>query len=117
MAWFELENTSEIPSPSLLIFAERVRENLAQMCRLAGSPERLRPHVKTHKLREIVGMSLVLGITRFKCATLAEAQMLADANATDVLFAYQPVGPNVQRLKTLVEAHPGTRFSCLLDDA
>jgi len=117
MAWFELENASEVPSPSLLIFADRVRENLARMVTIAGGPERLRPHVKTHKLPQIVRLSIELGITRFKCATLAEAEMLAKARAPDVLLAYQPVGPNVQRLKALFDAHPETRFSCLLDDA
>jgi D-serine deaminase-like pyridoxal phosphate-dependent protein len=117
MSWFELENETEIPSPSLLIFADRVRENLTRMCRIAGDPARLRPHVKTHKLPQIVQLSLELGITRFKCATLAEAEMLADANAPDVLLAYQPVGPNVTRLKQLALARPKTRFSCLLDDA
>ena len=116
MTWFELENAEEIPSPSLLIFADRVRENLLRMCRIAGDPARLRPHVKTHKLPQIVRMSLELGITRFKCATLAEAEMLAEANAPDVLLAYQPVGPNVLRLKEVADAHPNTRFSCLLDD-
>jgi D-threonine aldolase len=116
MSWFELENAAEIPSPSLLIYADRVRENLDHMCRIAGDPARLRPHVKTHKIPQIVHMSLELGITRFKCATLAEAEMLAEAAVPDVLLAYQPVGPNVARLKELCDAHPATRFSCLLDD-
>lgn len=116
MTWFELENVAEIPSPSLILFADRVRENLTRMCRIAGSPERLRPHVKTHKIPQVVEMMLDLGITRFKCATLAEAQMLARVKAPDVLLAYQPVGPNVVRLKELVETYSSTRFSCLLDD-
>ncbi|HTA88862.1 MAG TPA: D-TA family PLP-dependent enzyme [Polyangiaceae bacterium] len=116
MSWFELENAAEIPSPSLLIYSDRVRENLTQMCRIAGDPARLRPHVKTHKLPQIVQMSLELGIRRFKCATLAEAEMLAQAAAPDALLACQPVGPNVARLKELSDAYPNTRFSCLLDD-
>ena len=116
MSWFELENAAEIPSPSLLIFADRVRENLERMIRIAGTPARLRPHVKTHKVPQIVQMSLELGITRFKCATLAEAEMLAEAGAPDVLLAYQPVGPNVLRLKELADAHPNVRLSCLVDD-
>jgi D-serine deaminase-like pyridoxal phosphate-dependent protein len=116
MTWFELENAPEVPSPSLLIFVDRARENLERMIRMAGGPTRLRPHVKTHKLPQLVAMSLELGITRFKCATLAEAQMLAEANAPDVLLAYQPVGPNVLRLRALVDAYPAIRFSCLLDD-
>jgi D-serine deaminase-like pyridoxal phosphate-dependent protein len=116
MSWFELENHEEVSSPSLLIYPERVRENLQHMCALAGDAKRLRPHVKTHKIPQIIQMSLDLGITRFKCATLAEAEMLAEANAPDVLLAYQPVGPNILRLKKLSAAQPNTRFSCLLDD-
>ncbi|HEY4103631.1 MAG TPA: D-TA family PLP-dependent enzyme [Polyangiaceae bacterium] len=116
MTWFELENAAEVPSPNLLIFVDRVRQNLATMCKIAGDPARLRPHVKTHKLSPIVKMSLELGISRFKCATLAEAEMLGQAGAPDVLLAYQPVGPNVARLLRLSEAHRATRFSCLIDD-
>jgi len=113
---YELENAAEVPSPSLLVYPERVRENLVRMCEIAGDPARLRPHVKTHKLAPIVTMSLELGITRFKCATLAEAEMLAKAGAPDVLLAYQPVGPNVARLVHLSSAFADTRFSCLVDD-
>lgn len=116
MIWYELENASEVPSPSLLVYPERVQQNLVRMCEIAGDPARLRPHVKTHKLAPIVQMSLELGIARFKCATLAEAEMLAKTGAPDVLFAYQPVGPNVTRLLRLAAAFPDTRFSCLLDD-
>ena len=35
----------------------------------------------------------------------------------DMLLAYQPVGPNVQRLIHLVQKFPSTRFSALVDDA
>ena len=58
MTWFELENVAEIPSPSLILFADRVRENLTRMCRIAGTPERLRPHVKTHKIPQVVDADL-----------------------------------------------------------
>jgi len=113
---YELENAAEVPSPSLLVYPERVRENLVRMCEIAGDPARLRPHVKTHKLEPLVRMSFEHGITRFKCATLREAEMLARAGAPDVLLAYQPVGPNVARLVRLTAAFPDTRLSCLVDD-
>jgi len=116
MAWYEIENAADVTSPSLLIFEARVQANLERMVRMAGNAARLRPHVKTHKLPQIVAMSLELGIRRFKCATLAEAEMCARADAPDVLFAYQPVGPNVAGLRLLVDAYPETRFSCLVDD-
>jgi D-serine deaminase-like pyridoxal phosphate-dependent protein len=61
-------------------------------------------------------MHLDAGITRFKCATIAEAEMAAAAGAPDVLIAYQPVGPNVARVVRLVQAFPATRFAAIVDD-
>jgi D-serine deaminase-like pyridoxal phosphate-dependent protein len=56
------------------------------------------------------------GIRKFKCATVAEAELLATTGVGDVLLAYQPVGPNLARLLDLVARHPQTRWSCLVDD-
>jgi len=76
----------------------------------------LRPHVKTHKLAWIVKEQLALGIVRFKCATIAEAEMCATAGVPDMLLAMQPVGPNIARLLALQERYPATNFSTLIDD-
>ena len=73
MNWFEVTNVAEIPSPALLLFRERIEANLAEMLRIAGGPERLRPHLKTHKLPELIRRQVELGITKFKCATIAAA--------------------------------------------
>jgi D-serine deaminase-like pyridoxal phosphate-dependent protein len=117
MEWYQLSNEADVPSPALLIFEERVEHNLRLMLQIAGGPARLRPHVKTHKLGPIVARQLALGITRFKCATVAEAEMCADAGAPDVLLAFPAVGPNVARLCVLAKHFPRTRFSALVDDA
>ena len=116
-SWYQVKNFHEIPSPSLLIYAERVEENIRRMIVLAGGTDRLRPHIKTHKLAEVMRLQLALGITKFKCATVAEAEMAARAGAEGVLLAYQPVGPNIGRLIELSTLHPGVRFSCLADNA
>lgn len=52
-------------------------------------------------------MLLDAGIRKFKCATIAEAEMLGHINAPDVLLAYQPVGPKISRLLDLIKAYPG----------
>src|SRR5947207_15750856 len=91
--WFCFANEAEIASPALLIFAERVEENIRKMIRIAGGPERLRPHVKTHKLAPLVRAQLAQGIRKFKCATIAEAEMTAEAGAEDVMLAFPAVGP------------------------
>ena len=115
--WFHVTNAGDVPSPALLLFPDRIRENIRRMVRIAGSPARLRPHIKTHKLAELVRMQIGEGITMAKCATIAEAEMAAGAGAKDVLIAYPLVGPNAVRLLGLSRKYPGTAFSCLADDA
>jgi len=116
IAWARAADVSAVPSPALLLGLEPIERNLQTMLAIAGSPARLRPHVKTHKLGWLVQRQIALGITSFKCATIAEAEMCAQAGAADVLIAYQPVGPNVARLLALVEKYPGTHFSTVVDD-
>ncbi len=114
--WFLIDNAGEIDSPALLVYPARVDANIRTAVALAGGPEKLRPHVKTHKMRAVTELLLAAGIHQFKCATIAEAEMLAQAGAPDVLLAYPVVGPKVIRLKALTEQYPATRFSCLVDD-
>jgi D-serine deaminase-like pyridoxal phosphate-dependent protein len=106
-----------LPSPCLLVYPSRIEANLRHMLTLAGGPGRLRPHLKTHKMKEILERQLALGITKAKCATIAEAELAARAGVTDLLLAYQPVGPNVRRLAELVRIFPKTKFSVICDDA
>src|SRR6266699_3601852 len=114
--WFQVANRNDIPSPALLVYPDRIRENLGRMIRIAVGIERLRPHMKTHNMAEVIHMQVEQGITRFKCATIAEAEMTAAAGAEDVLLAYQPVGPNVDRFLELAARFPSVRFSCIADN-
>jgi len=115
--WYEVKNVGDVPSPSLLVYVDRVAQNIRTAIQTAGDVKRLRPHVKTHKLAEIVRMHLELGVTKFKCATIAEAEMTAIAGAKDILLAYQPVGPTVERIMALVRQFPHVLFSVVADDA
>jgi D-threonine aldolase len=115
-AWHKLSNEADVPSPALLVYVDRVRENIRRMVAMVDDVSRLRPHIKTHKMAEVLRMHLDAGITRFKCATIAEAEMAAATGAPDVLLAYQPVGPNVTRLQQLARLFPQTKFSCIADD-
>ena len=114
--WYAVENHAEIPSPALLVYPDRVQRNIRRMIAAAGGTERLRPHVKTHKMSEVVRMKLDAGIRKFKAATLAEAEMCAAAGAPDVLLSFPQVGPNVDRLVRLSAAFPATHLSVLADD-
>lgn len=114
--WYTIHNIEKVDTPAFVIFPERVTENINILKRFVPDIERLRPHVKTHKSGNITRMLLDAGIGKFKCATIAEAEMLAREGAPDVLLAYQPVGPKASRLMKLVDQYPGTTFSCLIDN-
>jgi D-serine deaminase-like pyridoxal phosphate-dependent protein len=114
--WYLLENVSSLESPGLIFYQDRIRENIHALIGAISDVERLRPHVKTHKSAEVTRMMLLAGIRKFKCATIAEAEMLGLCEAPDVLLAYQPVGPNIERLFALRKQYPGTEFSCLVDN-
>lgn len=113
--WYRVENADEIPSPALLVYRERVEENIRRMVALAGNAGRLRPHVKTHKMPEMVRLCMRHGIRKFKCATVAEAEMVARCGAPDILLAYPLVGPNVNRFVQLIRAYPATQFAAIAD--
>lgn len=114
--WYHIRNLHLVDSPALLVFPDRLEENLRKMLAIAGDPARLRPHVKTHKMAEVVRLQMALGITRFKCATIAEAEMTAACGASEVLLAYPVVGPKVARLVQLAGLFPATRFGAIADD-
>lgn len=114
--WYEISNIAEVPTPSLAIWPHRIEENLRRMVKMVqGEPARLRPHMKTHKMPDVISLHLLHGITKFKCATIAEAEMTAASGADAVLLAYPPVGPNIARLLALVKKFPHTRFSATSD--
>jgi len=116
-AHYQISDTSRIISPALVLFREIVDENLKKIVAIAGDPARLRPHCKTHKMREIIQLQLDSGITKHKCATFAEAEMLADVGVKDVFLAYSIVGPNVSRAVKFVEKYPDVTFSVTADHA
>lgn len=115
-SWYQIDDVHKLDSPALVIYPQRVRENVKTILSMIDEPERLRPHVKTHKTKEVTQLLMQAGITKFKCATIAEAEMLAMAGAPDVLLAYQPVGPKILRFLSLIESYPFTSFSCLVDN-
>ena len=116
MEWFQISNIAEIDSPALAVFPDRIQKNISVLKDILLDVNRLRPHVKTHKSFEVTKILMQAGFKKFKCATIAEAEMLGSSGALDVLLAYQPVGPKIDRLAELVKAYPKTTFSCLVDN-
>jgi D-serine deaminase-like pyridoxal phosphate-dependent protein len=59
---------------------------------------------------------LKAGIYKFKCATIAEAELLAISNAKDILLSIQPTGTTLARFIALGLQYQNSQFSCLVDD-
>lgn len=114
--WYAISNANAIPTPTVLVYPERIERNLQRMVEMAGDVARLRPHVKTHKLPQIIALKRKAGIRKFKVSTIAEAEMVASAGGEDILLAHQPTGPNILRLVALMRRFPQTRFATLVDD-
>jgi D-serine deaminase-like pyridoxal phosphate-dependent protein len=112
---YHVADTSEIITPALLIFRDQLESNLQHVLKIAGGPERLRPHCKTHKMREVIALELAQGITKHKCATLAEAEMLADSGVRDIFIAYNMVGPNIRRAIAFAQRFPDVQLSVTAD--
>lgn len=114
--WYTIADIDQLDSPALVIFPQRVKANIQRLVSMTGDVSRLRPHVKTHKTREATDLMLAAGITKFKCATIAEAEMLGQCNAPDVVLAYQPAGPKLIRYIEVILKYRNTRYTCLVDN-
>src|SRR5207302_4152097 len=101
--------------PALVVYREMLEANLGTMIAIAGRADRLRPHCKTHKMPQVTKLELARGITRHKCATFAEAEMLAEAGAPDIFLSYNLVGPNIRRAVEFLKKFPGASFQVQAD--
>tara|TARA_R110002167_G_scaffold285777_1_gene490810 strand:- start:615 stop:1727 length:1113 start_codon:yes stop_codon:yes gene_type:complete len=115
-SWYSLKNPEEVVSPSLLVYPDRIQHNIELMISMIGDVNRLRPHVKTYKNADIISMQMARGINKFKCATIAEAELLGNCNAPDILLAMQPIGPNANRFLKLIKKYPNSKFSTIIDN-
>lgn len=113
---YDLRNADDIPSPALVYYKSALQANAREAIRVAGGADRLWPHLKTHKMPAMLRMQMELGIRRFKCATIAEAEMAAQSGVPEVLVSYPLIGPAIKRFITLCRLYPGTRYWALGDD-
>ena len=116
MFTYHFDKEELIPSPALIYHKDIIEENTKKTIAIAGSADRLWPHVKTHKMAELIKMQIGMGIIRFKCATVSEIRMTAQAGAQHILWAYPLVGPNTALFLSLVKEYPACTLYALTDD-
>lgn len=115
MNWFQINNKDQVITPSMLLFPDRIKQNLDRIIEISGNPDRLWPHVKTHKIPEIIQLQLDRGITRFKCATIAEAEMVAEKSPTHILLSYPLVRSGIDRFLKLTEKYTDIQWALIID--
>lgn len=114
--FYNFEEIKNTPSPSLLYYRNIIQQNIDTAISITKSKNSLWPHIKSHKMPNVIRLSISNGITRFKCATISEAEIAATCGATDVLLAYPIIGPNIKRFLNLRIAFPQTHFYAIGDN-
>jgi D-serine deaminase-like pyridoxal phosphate-dependent protein len=97
----QIVDAIDLDTPSLYVDLDVLEHNISHMqeqCREWGVD--LRPHVKTHKIREITQMQLDAGAIGITVAKVGEAEVLP---GDDVLVAYPLVKAKLPRLRELAK--------------
>jgi 3-hydroxy-D-aspartate aldolase len=91
---------ARLATPCLLLDADGFEHNLAAMMELARRYGReVRPHVKAHKCATIGRRQLEAGAVGLCCATVREAEVMADAGLKGILITSPVVAPGmIERL-------------------
>ena len=112
---YRIRNVDTLPSPALVFYEAKIRQNIARMGEILGGFGRLRPHIKTHKCREILRLQMAAGIDRVKCATPKEVRLAAEEGVRDILLAYPIVGPLAAQVARLQKEFSHAGLLVLLD--
>ncbi|WP_270089040.1 alanine racemase [Sphingobacterium sp. SYP-B4668] len=112
---YRLIDSESVTTPNILAYPDSMETNICRALQQVSNPTCLRPHIKTVKCAPIVQLYLNAGVTKFKCATLKEAELLAAVGVPDLLIAYPLLGPNVAGFMDLILRFPETRFQVTVD--
>ena len=89
----DLPALARIDTPALIIDEPALQANIARMAKTAAAHKvALRPHAKTHKSAAIALRQLEAGAVGIACATILEAEALAEAGVTGLLVTSPVVG-------------------------
>ena len=84
----------DLETPAPVIDLDRVEHNLAKLQAYCDSHDlRLRPHIKTHKMRAFARRQVELGACGITYQKLGEAEVMVDAGLDDILISYPLIGP------------------------
>ena len=95
---------ARLDTPALLLDLDALERNIARMAaHCAETGIALRPHAKTHKSLAIARMQMAAGALGICCATVGEAEIIADGGVTGVhITSPLTTAAKIERLVALV---------------
>lgn len=108
---YKIRQIESITTPRLLVFENRIDENIDTMKSILGSgfPAQLIPHAKTNKSVFTTSKMVHAGICAFK-ATPNEVEMLVRANSKEIFISYPLLQTHAEKLAELVIGNPHIKF-------
>jgi D-serine deaminase-like pyridoxal phosphate-dependent protein len=105
----------ELSTPALVLDIDTFEANVAALERLlAGTGKTVRPHVKTHRTPELARRQLGGSAVGITCATVGEAEAMAEAGIDDIFVANEVVDP--RKVARLVALAGRARIAVAVDD-
>lgn len=97
-----------VNTPALILDLDALERNIAKMAEVQQAFGRnLRPHAKTHKCLQIARMQIEAGASGICCATLDEAEIMAEARIPGVLITSPVTTPEkIRRTAALARKAP-----------
>ncbi|MBK16002.1 MAG: hypothetical protein CL770_04865 [Chloroflexi bacterium] len=115
IANYELKRPDELETPVLIVYEHLVKKNISEILKIAGSPDKVIPHFKTHKSIQVLRMQIAAGFRSIKCATLREAEVLAENGVSEILIAYPMIHPKkLKRFINLINNFPDVTFKLIV---
>ena len=97
-------------SPSLVVYADVLRQNVERVIKACGGAQRWQPHIKTVKSKDMIRELINSGVKQFKCATSREAELLGQTlrgrgdGPFEVVVSYPHTGPTLARIAAAARA-------------
>ena len=104
-----------LSTPALVLDLDVFEANVAAMADLLeGTGKTVRPHVKTHRTPELARRQLGGSAVGITCATVGEAEAMAEAGIDDIFVANEVVDP--RKVARLVALARRARIAVAVDD-
>jgi len=112
---YKINDIDNFETPEHLIFESKINHNISTLISMVQDVNRLVPHAKTHKSKDILNHLIDKGITRHKTSTINELEILGECEPQELILSY-PIASKTkaQRLQKVINKFPKTNYSSIV---